>query len=213
MYLCVQLCVCQLSREYEHRACVRSRCSLFRFLCGGVESTLTQCARSAAPRRPLPHLQPPRAAVNFSFVCRVDARASGSLWSRVCLTEVARPCVNCDTATRVSNASYHLDVLHRMRCSTPNSHSRAHLSGGAVFSPLSWRTSNHHTSDSSEMLDQIELRASCVLERAHVLVFFLASVLKNSASVVARDSALTVTVLKCFSSASVFSRVSLMASL
>ena len=85
-------------------------------------------------------------------------------------------------------------------------------------------------------------RASRVLERARVLVssplYFTAlcffygsdaqrvhssacalpldgreSVLKKSASVVAKDSACMVTVLKCFSSASVFSRVFLMVSL
>ena len=133
--------------------------------------------------------------------------------------------------------------LHRMCYSTQNSRSRAHQTGAAVsFQTPFGRAANHHSSDSPDMLEQIEPRASFAPRLVNVLVSFLRrvshcvervwhnwaessfkcfcvsswqsrSVLKKLASVVAEDSALMVTVFACSSSASVFPCVSLMASL
>ena len=56
--------------------------------------------------------------------------------------------------------------LHRMCCSTEGSWRRAHRSNMAVSFPLpSGEHRNKHSSDSPDMLDQIEPRASCLLEQ------------------------------------------------
>ena len=152
--------------------------------------------------------------------------------------------VDCEAATRASNASCHLAVvasdvlldLELSEASSPMGH-------GRLFPTPFGRTSNHHSSDSPDMLEHnwtshpVCAQAgacACPFLRGATLTVRSGSgtigqrarssasafpvhgrgvFLKKSASVVAKVSALMVTVFMCFSSASVFSRVSLMASL
>ena len=121
--------------------------------------------------------------------------------------------------------------LHRMCCSVQNSLSRAHLMRhGRLHSLRTLLTmlEQHCTSKlecaqagvgACPFLRGLcgSILASLGRELVQVLLRFLLSVggvfLKKSASVVAEDSARMVTFVTCFSITSVFSRVSLMASL